>query len=115
MIKSISKLFVLVAAMTAFSLSASAQMKDEDVLKYMEEAMTAGKSQTEMAKELAAKGLTMEQYERLKTKYESVGVKKTAALSSSATADRLRKMDARLMELELDAALDSLENLEPEV
>ena len=37
MIKSISKLFVLVAAMTAFSLSASAQMKDEDVLKYMEE------------------------------------------------------------------------------
>lgn len=101
--------------MTAFSISASAQMKDEDVLKYMEEAMTAGKSQTEMAKELAAKGLTMEQYERLKTKYESVGVKKTATMSSSATADRLRKMDARLMELELDAALDSLENLEPEV
>lgn len=115
MIKSISKLFVLVAIMTAFSISASAQMKDEDVLKYMEEAMTAGKSQTEMAKELAAKGLTMEQYERLKTKYESVGVKKTATMSSSATADRLRKMDARLMELELDAALDSLENLEPEV
>ena len=97
MIKSISKLFVLVAAMTAFSLSASAQMKDEDVLKYMEEAMTAGKSQTEMAKELAAKGLTMEQYERLKTKYESVGERKSAPLCASLGGGRLSKMDARLM------------------
>lgn len=115
MIKRISKLFLLVAAMTAFSLSASAQMKDEDVLKYMEEATSSGKSQVEMAKELAAKGMTMEQFERLKANYESAGAKKTSSLSASAANERLRKMDSRLMELELDAALDSLENLKPEV
>ena len=115
MIRRISKLFLLAALMTAFSVSASAQMKDEDVMKYMEEASVAGKSQTEMARELAAKGMTMEQFERLKAKYESVGVKASPSGTPTSVSDRLRKMDVRLMELELDVALDSLASLEPEV
>lgn len=113
MIRKVSILFLITAAVLAFSSPASAQMKDEDVMKYMEEAMGSGKSQGEIARELAAKGLTSEQFKVLKAQYESGAIKTPASRPASST-DRTREMDLRLLELEFNAAVDSLEVLDKE-
>lgn len=117
MIRRITTLCLILTAMAVFSFEAEAQMTDDDVVSYLEEAMGSGESQSAMAKELISKGLTMEQFERLKARYSGAGLKQDAksSMTSVTTSDRLRNMDMRLMELELGAALDSLAALEPEV
>ncbi len=127
MIRKISILFLSVAAMLVFAVSAEAQMTDEAVMAYMNEAVTSGKSQSAMAKELAEKGMTVEQFERLKQQYSGEGAvagnapsgtKTTApALLSATSMDRMRKANFNMAELELDftASLDSLELLKPKV
>jgi len=110
MIKRISTLMLIAAVMFTFAVPSGAQMKDDEVMKYMDKAMSSGKSQREIAKELAAKGLTPEQFNNLKGQLES-GAMKTSAPGTSA-GDRTRNMDMRSLELEFKAAVDSLAGLD---
>ena len=45
-------------------------MSDDAVIAYVKDGMATGKSQNAMAKELAARGVTQAQAERIKAKYE---------------------------------------------
>lgn len=60
--------FALLAFMTATT--ASAQMSDEAVVRYVKDGVQSGKSQKQLYGELASKGVTKEQLLRLKEKYE---------------------------------------------
>lgn len=111
MIKRISTLMLIAAVMFTFAVPSGAQMKDDEVMKYMEKAMSSGKSQGVIAKELAAKGLTAEQFMSLKEQLESGAIQTSASHTVSAT-DRTRNMDTRLLELEFKAAADSLAGLD---
>lgn len=63
-------LLALVATFT-FATSAKAQMSDDAVIDYVENGLSIGKSQDVLMKELALKGVTKEQAERLKKQYEN--------------------------------------------
>ena len=70
MIKRIITITVIFAALALASQPARAQMSDDAVIAYVKDGMATGKSQTDMAKELAARGVTKAQAERIKAKYE---------------------------------------------
>lgn len=56
---------------SAQSISAQVKMSDSEVLEYAKQGVSEGKSQTELIKELAAKGVDRAQAERVKALYES--------------------------------------------
>src|SRR5574344_1725130 len=57
--------------MFAMSFASYAQMTDDQVVAYVKTAVAAGKSESQVGKELIAKGVTQAQAERIKTKYEA--------------------------------------------
>lgn len=64
-------LFTLILCIFVYSGAVQAQsMSDEQIIQYVQQAQLSGKSQQQMATELAAKGVTPEQMQRLKDKYE---------------------------------------------
>lgn len=64
------RLFLLVFLLAAPFGAAYCQMSDEAVVKYALEGRQSGKSDQQIGKELLARGVTPEQVERLKQKYE---------------------------------------------
>ena len=70
MIKKLTTLFIVTCALALASQPAGAQMSDDAVIEYVKSGAATGKSQTDMAKELAARGVTKAQAERIKAKYE---------------------------------------------
>lgn len=65
------KILIIVAiALLGMSYSAQAQMTDDQVVKYVQSAMEAGKSQDEIGMDLLARGVTKEQVERIQKKYQ---------------------------------------------
>lgn len=64
------RLFLLVFLLVAPFGTAYCQMSDEAVVKYALEGRQSGKSDQQIGKELLARGVTPEQVERLKQKYE---------------------------------------------
>ena len=76
----IRKLLILTAcALALASQPAWAQMSDDAVVAYVKEGMASGKSQNDMARELASRGVTKAQAERIKAKYEQEQASQTAA------------------------------------
>ena len=70
MFKKLATIFVVTCALAMVSTPARAQMSDDAVIAYVKDGMATGKSQKDMAKELAARGVTQAQAERIKAKYE---------------------------------------------
>ena len=68
--RTIITLFIVTCALALASQPAGAQMSDDAVISYVKSGMASGRSQTDMAKELAARGVTKAQAERIKAKYE---------------------------------------------
>ena len=64
MIKRLTLTTVMIIALALLCQPAGAQMSDDAVIAYVESGMATGKSQTDMAKELAARGVTKAQAER---------------------------------------------------
>ena len=64
-------LLIALVAMVAFATPAKAQMSDDAVISYVENGLSNGKSQDALIKELAVKGVTKEQAERIKKKMEA--------------------------------------------
>ena len=68
MVKKHAFLLVVLVAMTAFATPAMAQMSDDAVISYIEKGISSGKSQETLMKELALKGVSQAQAERIKAK-----------------------------------------------
>ena len=71
MIKRITKTLLTLLFFAALAVPASAQMSDDEILSYAKDALTSGKSTEDIVKELAAKGVTMEQAKRIQTMVNS--------------------------------------------
>ena len=61
---------MLTCLLSVFSLSAYAQMSDEQVVSFVKEQKSAGKGDQEIGRILLSRGVTREQMERIKTRYE---------------------------------------------
>lgn len=93
------KLRVLcLSLMMLFVGAAYAQMSDDAVVAYVKEGLAAGKSQDEMVKELAARGVTREQAERLKTKYEDAQSGQNQAAKAAGAQERQRRFSEDVLE-----------------
>ena len=93
-------LLIALVAMVAFATPAKAQMSDEAVISYVESGMAAGKSQTDMAKELAARGVTKAQAERIKAKYEQSQASQENASKVAGVQERQRRISDGPLETE---------------
>ena len=101
-------LIFLVCAFAMVSVPSYAQMTDDAVITYLKNGVAAGRSQKEMAKELAAKGVTKEQAERIKAKYEQEQASQAGTAKGPGEQGRLRRMDENALELqELEMDIDS--------
>lgn len=91
-------LFVLTLALFAAS-QASAQMSDEEVIKFVQAEHEAGKSQQAILLDLQKKGVKKEQLLRLKEQYESGQLSNIpAASASSSVGSRTRKANGNIPE-----------------
>ena len=89
-------LLIALVAMVAFVTPAKAQMSDDAVISYVENGLANGKSQDALIKELAVKGVTKEQAERIKTRMESQQAK--GAVKTKGASDRGRAAQQAIME-----------------
>lgn len=64
------RLSLLTCLLSVFSLSVYAQMSDEQVVSFVKEQKSAGKGDQEIGRILLSRGVTREQMERIKTRYE---------------------------------------------
>lgn len=68
-------LFTLILCIFVYSGAVQAQsMSDEQIIQYVQQAQLSGKSQQQMATELAAKGVTPEQMQRLRINMKRVSI-----------------------------------------
>lgn len=91
MMKKHAFLLIALVVMVAFVTPAKAQMSDDAVISYVENGLAAGKSQTDMAKELAARGVTKAQAERIKAKYEQSQASQESAAKVAGVQERQRR------------------------
>lgn len=86
--RKISVLFVLIFCFMQFAVAQ--QMSDEQVIKYIKEAQEKGVSQQKMTSDLLQRGVTMEQVNRIKEKYNK-GEETGFVGKTQTTKDRTRK------------------------
>lgn len=96
----IKKLTILMCALALFSQPARAQMSDDAVIEYVKSGSAAGKSQTDMAKELAARGVTKAQAERIKAKYEQQQASQNEAAKVAGVQEYQRRTNDAALETE---------------
>ena len=100
MVNMIKKLTILMCALALFSQPARAQMSDDAVIEYVKSGSAAGKSQTDMAKELAARGVTKAQAERIKAKYEQQQASQNEAAKVAGVQEYQRRTNDAALETE---------------
>lgn len=97
------RVFLLVAlvAMVAFVTPTMAQMSDDAVISYIEKGLSSGKSQEALMKELALKGVTQSQAERIKAKMSNSKASNVMELDASETRMRssLSAMDMTAVDM----------------
>lgn len=85
MIKRLTTVFFVVCALVLASVPAVAQMSDDAVYAYVQDGLSSGKSQQDIVKELAARGVTKNQAERIKKRLEDM----------HGTSDAIRSVDSQ--------------------
>lgn len=100
MVKKQAFLLIALVAMVAFATPARAQMSDEAVISYVKSGLSTGKSQSDMAKELAARGVTKEQAERIKAQYEQSQASQESAAKVAGVQERQRRTSDGPLETE---------------
>lgn len=100
MIKRFLTVLFSAAILWTFALPANAQMSDDAVVAYVKNGMASGKSQNEMIKELAARGVTRAQAERLKERFEREQSERTEAVRTAGVQERERRMNETFMGVE---------------
>ena len=98
MINKITTTIFTALLLVALAIPASAQMTDDQVLSYAKEQMASGKSSTDVAKELAAKGVTYEQIKKLQSYGSTVtGMNSfTTAKSQVGGQERMRRISGTM-------------------
>ena len=98
-----------IATMAQFS-----TMTDRQVLEYAEKGLKQGKSQDKIAAELAARGVTREEAERVKALYEKEQAEEQAKAQKVAAAEAARQAeaDAQKAKAEQAAAADTIKTTE---
>ena len=113
----LKRLFPVILVLSAFALAsvpAAAQMSDDAVVEYVKDGIANGRSQNEMAMELAAKGVTREQVERIRNASQA-GVLAGNAARTAGEQERARRMNDGMMETPAVKVNDVLEDvIEPE-
>lgn len=82
----------MIIALALLCQPAGAQMSDDAVIAYVKSGMATGKAQTDMAKELAASGVTKAQAERIKAKYEQDQASQESAAKVAGVQERQRRV-----------------------
>ena len=113
----LKRLFPVILVLSAFALAsvpAAAQMSDDAVVEYVKDGIANGRSQNEMAMELAAKGVTREQVERIRNASQA-GVLTGNAARTAGEQERARRMNDGMIETPAVKVNDVLEDvIEPE-
>ena len=89
-------------------------MTDRQVLEYAEKGLKQGKSQDKIAAELAARGVTREQAERVKALYEKEQAEEQAKAQKVAAAEAARQAEAEAQKAKAEqaAAADTIKTTE---
>ena len=98
MIRNTLKLILIICALAAVSVPASAQMTDDAVVTYVKEQMSAGRTQNEIAKMLASRGVTAEQAKRIKERFEQEKAAGNEAVKSAGTQEYQRRERASVLD-----------------
>lgn len=98
MLKKLSTSVIVAIALSLVSVPAGAQMSDDAVIAYVKDGMATGKSQTDMAKELAARGVTKAQAERIKAKYEEEQASQNEAARVAGVQEYQRRVNDGALE-----------------
>ena len=93
MIRKFATIIIALSAFAFFAVPAMAQMSDDAVYAYVEDGLASGKSQQAIVKELAARGVTKAQAERIKKRIEDMHGT-TDAVRSVDTQERSRRSNA---------------------
>ena len=91
MFKKLFTITVMTLALVAFSVPARAQMSDDAVIEYVKHGMAKGSSQKEMAEELVKRGVTKDQAERIKARYEQEQASQVQASKVAGEQERQRR------------------------
>lgn len=113
MIKRILTTSICLMLLCALSTPVYAQMSDDAVVAYVKEGMASGKSQNELVKELAARGVTRAQAERLKERLEKEQSGRTEAIRTVGAQERMRRTNDSFSDADLVLA-DSLDTTDSE-
>lgn len=108
-------LILFICAFAMVSVPAKAQMSDEAVISFVKEGAASGRSQKEMAAELAARGVTKEQAERIKAKYDQEQTSQSSATRVSGEQERQRRTNENVLESAADVDVISTEVEKPGV
>ena len=90
----IKKFILMICAISLATLPALAQMTDEAVISYVNQAMAAGKSQEDIAKSLATRGVTREQAERIKQRLQTEKAAGGAEAAKTAGAQEYQRRES---------------------
>jgi len=93
MVKKLSTLLLVVFALAMVSVPADAQMTDDAVVAYVKQGMANGKSQEELARELATRGVTREQAERIRVNMEKAQADSNTASKEAGVQERTRRVE----------------------
>lgn len=107
-------LFICALAFVGITLPVNAQMSDDAVISYAKSGLAAGKSQQDIAKELAARGVTMEQAERLKARLEEQQAGGNEAARSAGVQETARRTNGPVLADNASMDLVTSEVAQPE-
>ena len=112
MLRKLTTIVLLSCALAMASVPARAQMSDDAVIAYVKQGMASGKSQNDMARELAVRGVTREQAERLRDRLQNEQASGNAAAREAGAQERARRLNDGALETpaaEVDVALNEVE------
>lgn len=112
MIRKSITLICIICAMVIAGVPAYAQMSDEAAITYIKSETAAGKSQRDIAKQLAARGISKEQAERIKAKLEQQNAAQTEAGDINDTYEYQRRTNNKMLETESEFEIRQKANKE---
>lgn len=108
----LKRIIVLIAALYLLSLPVFAQMSDDAVIEYVKDGLAQGKSQTKLAEELLARGVTKQQTERIKTLYNNQQ-SSNQAIRVEGMQERKRRMNDGVFQIEIGDISHVSDNMSP--
>lgn len=96
MVRRFIAFFIAAVILSGLALPAGAQMSDAAVKDYVKAGLASGKSQEDLAKELAARGVTREQAERIKKNYDEG---QNEAVRTAGVQETTRRHDSGISEI----------------